>query len=188
MTNPGDEAPAGADYIVRRLDDLQKQITQLGPSVVRSFNTTVNHLNSLQTSSSVAPDLNAGTIAGDGVIHWFDTSPVLTLTVPVVTGSLLITVGAGYAWTNTGNSTVWQYASFQASAPSGWSYALMTVYSARQATNIAGGEALTVSAPIPVPATELITITAKFGVKSLSTTPLATAQFFQPYLITQVIN
>lgn len=44
MANPGDAAPYGDDYIVRRLDDLQRQIRELGPSVSASFNSTVARL------------------------------------------------------------------------------------------------------------------------------------------------
>jgi hypothetical protein len=84
VTNPGDEAPAGADYIVRRLDDLQKQITQLGPSVVQSFNTTVATLNATNAYLSSLVTLTAtDTITSwtTSDAGWVDTGASITLTV-----------------------------------------------------------------------------------------------------------
>ena len=45
MANPGDEFPAGEDYLVRRVKDLERRVSENASSIPRSFQTTVDSLN-----------------------------------------------------------------------------------------------------------------------------------------------
>lgn len=42
---PGAPAPAGEDFIVKKIADLDRQARELGPSIAKSFQTTVDELN-----------------------------------------------------------------------------------------------------------------------------------------------
>ena len=44
MVNAGDEFPAGEDYLVRRMKDLERKVDQNASSIPRSFQTTVDAL------------------------------------------------------------------------------------------------------------------------------------------------
>ena len=45
MANPGDEFPAGEDYLSRRMKDLERRVSENASSIPRSFQTTVDSLN-----------------------------------------------------------------------------------------------------------------------------------------------
>jgi hypothetical protein len=48
--NPTDQMPAGDDYLIRKIQDLQRQINELGPSIANSFNTTIARLTTTTTN------------------------------------------------------------------------------------------------------------------------------------------
>lgn len=80
MADPGaigSIAPAGEDYLVKRIAALETKVRELGPSIAASFNTTVASLNatiaslnttianvSAQAANQVSPATAAGSAAG----------------------------------------------------------------------------------------------------------------------------
>ena len=90
MTNPGDAVPYGDDYLVRRLDDLQRQIRELGPSVAASFNSTVKSL--------TAPGGFYDSVVGLAVTTTL--TPILAINVSVPAGftrAVISVTGRAYA-------------------------------------------------------------------------------------------
>lgn len=75
MANPGDMVPYGADYLVRRIDDLERKIKELGPSVASSFATTV--------AGIVLPTSNVNYVNNIAVTTTPTVVVSLTFTVPI---------------------------------------------------------------------------------------------------------
>lgn len=199
MADPGaigSIAPAGEDYLVKRIAALETKVRELGPSIATSFNGTVQqlaqtvaNLAALTTTSAFGTNFNTGTVPGDSTFRWFDSSPALTLTTQCATGKLLVTAGTGQCTLASGSATAVGALSFVASTPSGWNVALDAYDSRVFFANGSIGVPLLVNAPLHnVPTTETITITVKYGIWSSSTTSLASAQFSSNYLIAQVTN
>lgn len=96
MANPGDQVPAGDDYVVRRLDDLQRQINELGPSVAKSFDSTVA---SLLTATTAHSEIDGFSLS---------TTPVelarVTISVPAGYTRALVMGAAGVSGANPSSS------------------------------------------------------------------------------------
>lgn len=188
---PTDEA-----YLVREIESLKRQMRELPPSIAKSFRSTVAdlkaqaaHLASLKTTSAGGTGLNSGDQPGDQTWRWIDDAPPLTLEATAATGTLNVTVGCGQVTLAPGDTSAVASVSFAASTPSGWSYnvgatdARLYSESSRRI-----GVPLMVTVPLTVPTDEPVTITAKFGIWSASTTALASAEFADPYITAQVID
>jgi hypothetical protein len=195
---PTDEA-----YMVRQVEELRRQIKELGPSVAKSFRGTVaklqaqaddiaaqtTHLASLKTSSAGNATFNTGTITAGPDFHWYDAPTPLQLTAPVPTGHVLVTIGCGQVTLAPGDSAAIAAVTFQITTPSGWTYPI-EIADARLYTtqNRMLGVPLIVSTPAAVPYNEPCTFTVKFGLWSASSTDLASAQFDNGYINVQVID
>lgn len=195
--------PVDEAAIPRQLEELRRQIKELGPSVAKSFRSTVAklqeqtdalaeqtaYLESLKTSSVRGELFNTGDQVGDLTFRWFDTPTPLTLTLTATTGAILVTVGCGQVTLAPGDGSAIGVVTFQIDTPSGWSYPIefvdARIYSEGDRRL---GVPLIVSAPVAVNDWEPLTITAKFGIWSSSTTSLASAEFAGPYIVAQVID
>lgn len=192
MANPGSIgslAPKGEDALVRRIEDIERQIKELAPSVASSFGPMITRLNGLTTVSAAGATVSTGNTPGDSTFRWFDSSPALTVQTQCPTGRLLVTVGTGQCTLAPGNSSAVGVITFSASSPSGWTYALDSIDSrVFFVNNTSIGVPLQLNVPLTgVPTNETITITVKYGIWSSSTTTLASANFQSNYVIAQVL-
>jgi|GEM_PF-7135072 len=80
--NPTEQMPHGDDYLVRRLDNLQRQINELGPSIANSFNTVVAQLVTPITANSQ----NAGFALPVGYANRVQVNP---FAIPIPNGDYL---------------------------------------------------------------------------------------------------
>lgn len=149
----------------------------------------IQYLASLTTLSASGAHINTGSTPGDQTFRWFESSPTLSLQTQCPTGRLLVTVGTGQCTVAPGEMSAVAAISFQASTPSGWSYALESVDSRLYSTsNISLGVPLVVNAPLSgIPTDQVVTITVKYGIWSSSTATLASADFQSNYVIAQVL-
>ena len=108
FTSPGSigsQMPASEDTQLRRLRDVERFVTELGPSIARSFNTTIADL----TNRAVLAKADAALVAipvvsgSVGIIVWSATpaAPEITITSPYE--SALVTFGA--AMSNTAGTS-----------------------------------------------------------------------------------
>lgn len=119
MVNAGDAFPAGEDYIVRRVKDLERKVDENASSIPRSFKTTVDSLTAaIETLTAQGITLNAQVAQIAAVVN------------AQVTG----TVGRGYATGYTLTTTPKELARATITVPSGYTRALvlgitaMTIY------------------------------------------------------------
>ena len=160
MTNPGNEFPAGEDFVVRWLAKLQQQINENASSIPRSFESVVAALPVSKTFYSVAQ--NFGLAAAKNI----------QISVPVPAGktqvsvvcignvSVVDTTSGGVAVASSaievnGNSFVWSSPVMGASKDAGASVVVNNITPAlgfQQAGLIAGGSflvALSITASNP---------------------------------------
>jgi hypothetical protein len=81
---PANQLPSGPDAIMRRIETIERQIRELGPSIAASFQTTINTLTNL-VNSTVVPETSSNGAAD-----------LATSTTSTVQTSVVFTVPAGY--------------------------------------------------------------------------------------------
>lgn len=188
--------PNDEGWVPRQFEDIRRQIRELGPSVAKSFRSTVaklqaqtDYLASLKTFSAGNATFNTGTVAGDQTWRYFDAPTPLKLDVTAPTGRVRVTAGCGQVTLDPGETSAIASVTFQVTTPLGWTYPIGYT-DARLFTTADRmlGIPLIVEAPISVSDWEVNTFTAKFGMWSASTTTLASAQFDNAYINVQVID
>ena len=109
MVNAGDQFPAGEDYLVRRVKDLERRVDQNASSIPRSFQSTIDTLNAqvaaiaAVVNAQVVPGIGSNSATGYTLSTSYATLTSFTLTAPSGYTRALVSV-AVFA-SGTSNST-----------------------------------------------------------------------------------
>lgn len=180
----------------RRLAELEAPTGTQAVGSVDRIQMQVDYLNSLQKTAATTASFNTGTVANDGVIHWFSTSPLLQLVSPIATGKAVITVEAGEASMSPAGSVVEAFCGFSIKDSTGIAIPGYGIGTITGRLYYPGGR---IGARIQTPAKPIIidtvlypgpyTITGYFGYWSASTnTGTASCQFNDLALTVEVVG
>jgi hypothetical protein len=106
MADPGSIAsqlPPGDDWATRKIQDLEREVKELGPSIAASFNSTIASLNvaianaAAAAANQVSPATNAGSASSFVLSSSFAALVSFNLTVPTGYTRALITVSGSVA-------------------------------------------------------------------------------------------
>lgn len=191
----GSQMPASEDSQLRRIADLERAMRELGPSVAGSFQSTVATLQAqvdyqagLITRGGSAANYALNPIPGDQVIRYSNSA--VSITMPVPTGRVLVTVGCGNATVAPGNSAAEGWVTFnitrEGDAGVWWANGIRSARLHTELGNRIGAAIATTEVVTCGPGTR--TFTLSFATWSDSTTTAASVLIDSPYIVVQVID
>lgn len=198
----GSMMPASEDTQLRKLRDLERSVTELAPSIAKSFQTTADSLNATIAELSTQTAYQAGLITrggnsadyaldpipGDQVIRYFNSA--LSITMPVPTGRVLVTVGSGSTTVAPGNSAAEAWVTFnitrEGEAGVWWANGIRSARLHAELGNRIGTAITTTEVVTCGPGTR--TFNLSFATWSASATTAASALISTPFIVVQVID
>ncbi|WP_167139638.1 hypothetical protein [Diaminobutyricimonas sp. TR449] len=171
-------------------DKAQTGAANLQARQIRDLRAAVGYQESLITRSGSGGSFSTGTQPGDSTFRHY-IAPGTSLTLRAATGRVLVTVSAGEASIDPGETSAVAEVTFEIRRASNGELLFARGSAVGRLFSTSGrrmGASLSVIHPRAVPADEDIIVTAWFGIWSASTTTLASATFNSPSIIVQVIE
>lgn len=177
-----------------RLDALERPTGTQRGGALGNIERTLAYLASLKTYGVDAALFATGTVANDGIVHWFTTSPDLRIdTVDAPTRKFVVTVSCGEASITPGGSYVISYVGFSVYDANGINTGV-GFRSGQRYTNSREGIGLTtfpqhieIVDPIAHPGPYSVRALVGMWVATLNTNPCST-QFSDLSLVVQIIG
>lgn len=196
------EIPSELGWLIDTLDDLDDRISKAerpgGTQYAETTDVTartVAYLLSLKTDGATGVATSTGTVANDGVVHYFTTTSLVQVNIDAPTQKMIVTASVGEASMTPGGSFVVGYVTYRikdiygvqvpgavTGSNSGRLYT-----GARFGASISTGPCIHEIDPVLNPGPYEVTLIVGVWVSTLNTTPCS-GTFNDPSLVVQIVG